>query len=270
MKKRMGKEVLCALTAAGIMCAAQTAAAVTLDDLGLSDAQKAALAALINAPASSPGIAFGSPVGFGMDYGQLAISIGGATVPKSQQASIGKADGSMSLGAGLGDAKKYLGLEVTANLISLRGGFAEDGSLNTKLHFSLPQQSAMALGVENIGRWGDAKNGYSSAYAAYTKFFELTPGAANSLPLSVNIGVGDGRFHSSGKSGLSAFGGVALFPTSRFSVIADYTGRDLNAGVSYVPFLRTPLTITLGLVNLTEKDNQDVQFSGGLGYSYRF
>jgi len=266
-----------ALVASGLvfgLVAAQSAQAQVLNpsDLGLTPAQARALLDSANAPAGSPGIAFGSPVAFGADFGTVFAGIGGNTLPKAASSPY---DGGMAVGFGLGNATKYVGLETSVSIISLRDSgpndsFAHDGSVALKLHKSLPGSAAFAVGVENIGRWGNAKSGRSSVFAVGTKVFKLAPNASNKLPLAVNLGIGDNRFEDVGKSGSGFFGGVAFLPFSQMSVIADWTGRDLNAGVSVSPLRKYPLTVTVGAINLTENNNNSVEFSGGLGYSWSF
>ena len=262
--------VACGVVAGSVISGAASAA--TLADLGLSDAQAQALMNRLNAPKSSPGIAFGSPVAFGMGWGQLGVGIGGATADSPANDDL---DGSMSVSFGLGDAQKWVGLETTANIISLTNNapgsdFGEDGSFNLKLHTALPGRAAFAVGVQNVGRWGGAEGGSSSVYAAATKFFELSQNPNKPLPLAVNVGIGDNRFENNGGDGASLFGSVALVPHQQMSVIADWTGRDLNAGVSLVPLRQYPLTLSLGVINLAERLGNDTEFAGGIGYSFRF
>lgn len=256
---------------------AQTTQALNISDLGLSPAQAQALLDASNAPAGAPGIVFGSPAAFGADWGTVFAGVGGSTLPK---ANANDYDGSMAVGFGLGDAVKYVGLETVVNIISLRDSgpndsFGHDGNVGLKLHKSLPGGAAFAIGIENIGRWGAPKSaaggaGRSSVYAVGTKVFHLAPNSGNKLPLSVNVGIGDNRFEDTGKSGSGFFGGIAFLPFSQLSIIADWTGIDLNAGISVAPLRNYPLTVTMGAINLTENNNTDVEFAGSLGYSWFF
>ena len=65
------------------------------------------------------------------------------------------------------------------------------------------------------------------------------------------------------------FGGLAFSPIEMLSLIADWTGRDLNLGVSVVPARQIPLVISLGAINVTE-EYQEVLFAGSIGYSFNF
>ncbi|WP_205527327.1 hypothetical protein [Solimonas sp. K1W22B-7] len=222
-----------------------------------------------NAPAAAPGLSLGSPIGFGASWGDVGIGVGGQTLDDSNSDDV---DGSAALVVGLGDADKYVGLEAVVDVISLREDFGDDGAFALKLHTNLPGGAAFAVGVENIGRWGRAEGGRSSVYAVGTKFFNLS-----SMPLAVNLGIGDNRFNDAGDTGANVFGGLALYVHPQFSLIADWIGSSLNLGVSALPFRSIPLVLTLGALNVTGEDvgsgNQaidDTEFGGALGYTFRF
>lgn len=261
---------------------------LTLTDLGLSEAQARALTSALNAPAASPGMSFGSPVGFGADWGEIGVALGGQTLPDDNP-NPHSLDGSFAATFGFGNAQKYVGLEATVNIISLRKNFGDDGALGAKLHTTLPGRSAVAVGVENVGRWGTARNGKASIYAVGSKFFNLNPSSDdNPVPLAVNLGVGDNAFNKvrlhcvapgacfdEVDNGASVFGGFALYPIPQLSVIADWTGRSLNLGVSVTPFRSVGLVGTLGALNVTStyqgrQFGDSTEFGAGIGYNFSF
>jgi len=53
-------------------------------------------------------------------------------------------------------------------------------------------------------------------------------------------------------------------------LIADHTGRDLNAGVSVVPFNRFPMSLTVGVTNLLEQDGFSRAVIGSAGFGLKF
>jgi hypothetical protein len=247
---------------------ATNAFAVSAGDLGLSESQIQAILDGASAPAGAPGITSGSPAAFGLDWGQAAAAIGGNTLPKTSSDDY---DGSMSVAAGLGDASKYVGLEVAYSVNSLRSNFGDEGAAALKLHTNLPGRAAFAVGVENVARFGpDTKRGRSSVYAVGTKVFDLLPQEANSIPVAVNLGIGDNRFQDANDTGANVFGGVSAIVHPQLSLIADWTGRDLNAAVSVLPFKAYPLTVGVGAINLAKRNNADVEFAGSIGYLFRF
>lgn len=260
--------LLAASCAAALTLVAQSAQAqgITVDQLGVSEAQFAALTQGSETRAiSSPGVSFGSPVAFGAGWGTAGVGIGGSTQEQRPGSKAKDYDGSAGVVFGIGNPVKSIGLETTINVISLRSSFGDSGSANLKLHTALPGGMAFAVGVENVGRWGDAKATSSSVFAVGTKVLN-----ASKMPVVLNVGVGDNRFNDGDSDGAGVFGSVAVLPTSYLSLIADYTGTALNAGVSVAPFRLIPLTVTLGATNVTGRNNTDPQFSGGLGYSFSF
>lgn len=245
---------------------------ISLEELNLPEEILQQLRDQITAPKGAPGIAFGSPVAFGAAWGDLYAGIGGQTLPE-ENANGQDVDGSLALGFGLGNASKSIGLDTTIGVISLEDEFAEDGNVSFKLHAALPNQSAFAIGIENTARWGAGENGQSSIYAVYSKLWGPTL-FGKKRPLATSVGVGSQRFvdvdDAGNKEGLGVFASTALQVNRRVSTILDWTGVDLNAGVSVVPFRTLPVTLTVGAINLTENNGVDVEFSGGIGYSYNF
>lgn len=258
-----------ALLAASMLAPVGSAVAQpSLDSLGLSGDAQRAIRALISRPASSPASSFGSPIAFGSNLGDVFFAIGGTeTLPGAAD----DYDGGAAVGFGLGDAKKAIGAEITVGIISLQDDFGGDGNIGFKVHTLLSDTVSVAVGAENLGRWGDAEGGESSHYAAIAKAWQLRSGTPeNPLTLITNIGVGDNRFDDFGESDTGLFGSAALYFTPQVGGVLDWTGRQLNAGVSIVPFRHFPMNITLGAANVTEENNQDVQFTGSLGFSFNF
>jgi len=254
--------VATALMAAG----AAFAVGPTTDQITPSDAQREATFASAGVKPTktqaSPTVAFGSPIGFGLNKSQLAVGIGGQTTDGS---GANHFDGSMGVALGLGNSADSLGFELTANLISLRDNFGEDGSFNAKIHHMLNATTSVAVGAESFGGWGEARESRISSYAALTTV--VNPG----LPVVLNVGAGTNRFASNNDtSSTGVFGSIAVIPTDRLSFVLDHTGIDTNVAVSVVPVSSLPVTLTLGYVNLQERESLSREFAGGLGYLYRF
>lgn len=248
--------------------------AIKIEELKLPASIMQQLRDQLAAPKGSQGIAFGSPVAFGAQWGELYAGIGGETLTEEISTEGQEVDGSVAIGFGVGNARRSIGLDTTIGLISLTEGLAKDGNVSFKLHASLPKQSAFAVGLENTGRWGDAKvNSNSSVYAVYSKFWAPTL-FGQIRPVATSLGVGTERFvdvnEAANKDGIGVFGSAAILINTRMSTILDWTGVDLNAGLSFLTSRRVPITLTFGLINLTENRDRDVEFSAGIGYSYSF
>jgi hypothetical protein len=54
------------------------------------------------------------------------------------------------------------------------------------------------------------------------------------------------------------------------NLIAEWTGQDLNLGVSIVPFREIPLVITPALADVTNNAGDGARFVLGIGYGFSF
>ena len=258
-----------ALLAAGLLAPPGSAIAQpTLDSLGLSGEAQRAIRALLTRPATTPGASFGSPIAFGANLGDVFVGVGGTeTLPGAPD----DYDGGALVGFGLGDAKRAIGAEITVGIVSVQDEFGEDGNIGFKVHSMLTDTVSVAVGAENLGRFGDVEGTETSHYLALAKAWKLRPGVPeNPLTLITNIGVGDNRFDDFGEDSKGVFGSMAVYFTRQVGGILDWNGRQLNAGVSFVPFRSFPMNVTVGAANVTEENNQDVQFSGSVGFSFNF
>lgn len=276
------------IMSAGLLASAALSATGVASAAGyeLSDAQKRAIVALLTAPKAAPGIGIGVPTGFGAGSGQVYAAIGGTTTEKSGSSDDG-VDGSATLGMGFGDANEFLALEIQANIISLTDNapgsdFGEEGSFSAKLSRNVGRTSAISVGAENIGTWGDSLDGTDpSAYIAFTTVKALSDNPSNPLTFSFTIGAGTERFQEVDNnvtdSGPGVFAAAALAVHRQVGLIADYNGNYASAGISLVPLRSYPLTVTLSAVNVNGVDQADggtqsgdTEFGGSLGYSWNF
>ncbi len=125
----------------------------------------AKLAEVVVAPSAS----ISTPIGFGANFGQIF----GGFAFQSRTRFTNQADGGLALGVGLGEPQKIVGLDVTMAILSLFGDNAGRGSFSFKIHRSLPEGFAVALGFENAINWGGTDAG-SSIYGVVSKFFQFT------------------------------------------------------------------------------------------------
>lgn len=264
------------VTAALFACAAAgpiSAQAQSLASLGLSQAQINAIRADFGAPAGEPGLTFGSPAAYGSNWGQIGVGVGGSTLSNNDEQNE---DGSASIVFGLGNSLDWVGFETVITAISLRDEFGEDGGIDFKLHHQMPEQRmSIAVGAENAVVWGrpDDNDVDPSFYGVVSKRVDLGIGGTKRVPFVANLGLGNERFvddFDQDPSGVNVFGGIAVGVFKRTSWIVDWTGVLLNSALSVAPFRNVPLTVTAGAVNLNERDGEDVEFAGGVGYTYIF
>lgn len=220
------------------------------------------------APASS----FLTPTAYGADWGDvyvgLAASIGTANRGRDS-------DGSASVGFGLGDATRYLGLEINSSINSLRG-FADDGTVGFKLHRVFPSASnlAVAFGWENPIKWGSARIEPETFYGVVSRRFDLQPGQANPVPLTVSLGAGTGAYRSTGSianntNGINFFGSLGLRIQPEISLISSWTGSGLGFAASAAPF-ENPFVFTVGIADVTDNTPDGTRITGSVGYGYTF
>jgi hypothetical protein len=183
-------------------------------------------------------------------------------------------DGILTFGGGLGDPSTYVGLDVTVNILDTYDDFAQDRSLSLKLHRRLPLRSALAVGYENI--WHTAgTDGGSSRYVVGSTVIKLRERLG--VPLGsvvVSLGVGTDRFLSEerfarGENGVNLFGSAAVRVLRPVNAVANWTGQDLNLGLSIAPVRRWPVVITPALVDVTGAAGDGARFSvsAGIGHT---
>ena len=222
------------------------------------------------APRSSPGSSFLVPSAYGADWGDAFVGLSGVTA--GNQTDL---DGSASLGMGFGDAVDNIGVEVSVGIISLNG-FADDGIVGFKLHKVFPEANnlAVALGWSNAAKWGDARNSPDTFYGVVTQRFDLDPGEANPVPLTVSLGAGTGSFRSrgallAGNNDLNFFGSVGVRVIPELSVISSWNGSSVGVAASVAPF-DIPLVMTAGFSDVMDSTVTGTRFNASLGYSFSF
>lgn len=231
-------------------------------------------------PLVAPAIAIGVPTAYGADWGDVFAGVGFQARTRFRD----DVDGGAVVGIGLGDARKLVGLEVA---VAQFGTFRSccRGSLSLKLHRALPTLDAsVAVGWENVTGWGHMEgeelftDGGESFYGAATKVFALS--RTNPFrTFTATLGVGNGRFRTESdiledfeadgdedNTTVNVFGSAAWRFADRFSAIGSWTGQDLAAGLSAVPFDNVPLVATAAFADVTTEP----RFIAGLAYGFGF
>lgn len=213
-----------------------------------------------------PGSSVGSPSAFGADWGDVFAGFSF----QERTRFTDKADGAVVAGFGIGDAQKLVGLEVAVTVFDLIDDTFQDGGISFKLHHDFGDGFAVAAGVENAIIWGGLDTN-SSAYGVVSKVFRFKDATQPFSSLTVNLGLGGGRFRSEddvfdGDDSINVFGSAGLRVIEPISVIADWTGQDLNLGVSLVPFRNIPLTITPAIADVTSNAGDGARFVLSIGY----
>ncbi len=235
----------------------------------------------------SPGMTIFNPSAFGADNNTIFVS--GSYQSRTRRSN--SSDGELGIGIGLGDASSFLGAEIsyTINSFGRSQGFGS-GSFNAKVHRRLSDDFSLALGWNQFAdvRFGNGISGVpqpfdypkNSYYAAATKVFATTDNIDSFLSrIALTAGVGGGQFLSedtllrtpigTNPSGLGVFGSAGFRIAKPLSAVIEWTGQDLAAGLSYVPFEGFPLVISPSFRDLTGAGNGS-RFVLGTGLAYTF
>jgi len=221
-------------------------------------------------PWTFPGINISSPTGYGANWG--AVFIGGGYQNRARFTDTG--DGALGAGLGLGDSKEYVGVQVDVSILSLNN--ADRGGLTLKLHRMLPYNFGIAFGVENVASWGGTSDAPRSYYGSISRVFLLSPDPEEVFSaLTLTAGVGSGRFQSEsnvllGRDSVGVFGSAALRVAEPLSFIADWTGQDLNLGLSITPLREWGLFINPSIADVTGNAGNGVRYLIGVGFAYIF
>ncbi|MDJ0706905.1 MAG: S-layer homology domain-containing protein [Leptolyngbyaceae cyanobacterium MO_188.B28] len=215
-----------------------------------------------------PGSSIGIPTAFGADWGD--VFVGGSFQERTRFTQT--ADGAVGLGFGLGDAQKLVGLELSVAFVDLEGDTFQDGGFSFKVHRQLPWGVAIAGGVENVATFGDP-DGDQSGYGVVSKVWQFDQPSQPFSTLTTSVGLGGGRFRQEvdlDEDIVNVFGSVGLRVVEPVSAIVEWSGQDLNAGLSIAPFRNIPLVITPAAADITGNAGDGVRFILGVGFGANF
>lgn len=193
-----------------------------------------------SAPSLSPGV----PSAFIAGWGDYFVGVSGATRGRVRD----QVDGSLGIGIGIGDMAEAVALELSLNIASLNR-FGSNGTFDAKLGRMLVSNPTFRLGasvgVVNVAEWGDDPKADPNPYGVLTAAWPLRPDDPQfTQTLQISAGAGGETFGFNGaNAGGFASVGVELLPNVGIS--AGWSGRGGNAGLSWVPFKRTPLTLSV-------------------------
>ena len=195
-----------------------------------------------SAPSLSPGV----PSAFIAGWGDYFISANGST-PGARP----DVDGGLSVGFGVGDAAKAVALEVDLNITSFKN-FGQTGGFDAKLGRIVVNKPGFRLGasvgVVNVATWDTGNDGADpepSVYGVVTAAWPLRPNNQSfKQTLQVSAG-GGGETWGYDNADAGGFASVGVEVLPNLGVAAGWSGRGVNAGLSFVPFKRTPLTVSL-------------------------
>ncbi|MGL6132166.1 MAG: hypothetical protein ACRCZ9_11205, partial [Fusobacteriaceae bacterium] len=188
-------------------------------------------------------------------------------------------DGALAFGMGFGDANKVGGsASIGVGSIDPRDGGAfnrGDFNINAGHHFK-KYGLGVSAGMIGLDLWhADSTNGDKQDPSFYTAATKLFPN--DFVPMALTLGFGNNSFadinteDSDRKDEIGGFGALAFYVLPQLSFIVDYTSNVLTTGISAVPFPQYPISVNLGVTNLTEQGpNDKVAAIGSIAAAYIF
>lgn len=227
---------------------------------------------------AAPAITIGTPSGFGAEWRDAMVGFGYQATTRLHN----RPDGVAAFAFGVGDADKLAALEVAIASYGTARTCCR-GGMSFKAHHTFPWDLGVAVGWENGAVWGpinsdpaEVTDAGRSVYGVASKVFLFRGQLANPYrALTVSAGVGNGRFRTeddiiAGKKNVNAFGSVSYRFSRPVSVVADWTGQDLGAGVSWLPFHDYAFVVMPGVVDLTTKPRFVLGTALGFDYAAMF
>ena len=218
----------------------------------------------------SPSLTFATPSAFGATWGDVFLGASAATTGKART----QPDGSISMGFGLGDARKLVGLELGYNIGSIKN-FGYNGTFDLKanriVYAKGNTQIAAAAGWKSFAqhvKWESVRP--SGAYGVVTSYTLLKPNdTVNKMPISFSVGAGGGDFRT-GNASTGVFAGVGVQVHPQIGVGMGWSGVGFNVGASFVPISTIPLTINAVGADLTDTSLGGTVFVLSIGYGFNF
>lgn len=219
----------------------------------------------------APGSSLGSPAASGAGGGDYFGGFGF----QERTRFTSRPDGGMGVGTGFGDPETGPALELAlTSFSSVRHAPMSIGGLSFKVHHRDTQHLLLfAVGIENAIRWGNTDGG-TSVYGTMGRVFVLRPADDATLGvLSASIGVGNGRFRSeadvhNNRSTVGVFGGLGLRLIPSVAAVADWTGQDLDAGLTITPFPGRGIVGSIGFADVTRRAGNGPRFIMSIGYGF--
>ena len=222
-------------------------------------------------PRLGPAASVSVPTAYGVDAGELFVGV----AYQGRTRYTEESDAAVVAGVGFG-TRRVLAAEVALTSYStIRGTPLETGAVSVRLHRAVGSSTSVAVGWENAVRWGGTDDD-GSLYAVGTRMVPLRRDPARRFGLAVfSLGVGNGRFRleeddRDGNETVNVFGAVGVRVTEPLSVMADWTGQDLNLAASLIPIRRVPLVVTAGVADLTGLAGDGARFILSVGYGLSF
>jgi len=184
-------------------------------------------------------------------------------------------DGGMILGMGYGDPNK-IGGDISLSIGSVNpsdGGAFNRGALNLSVgHNFTDYLLGVSFGIDGINLWHDNDDDHDTNPSMYLSTTKLIPN--DIAPMTFTVGVGNNNYAKVNETGdkkdkIYPFVSGAIYLMPQLSLIGDYTSKIATVGVSFVPFPRLPIAMSLGAYDITKERKEDkVSLIGTLSMAF--
>ncbi|NTV93505.1 MAG: hypothetical protein HGA72_09700 [Chlorobiaceae bacterium] len=219
-----------------------------------------------------------TPTGWGASYGILYFG-GGTTTPQVYSVHT---DADAGAGFGLGNPEKNLGLELSVDMMDVSK--QDNFSYGFKVHRIIANGTSIGFGGLNLFPEKKKSDADESFYFAISHAVQGLPSDynKNESKLHLNLGVGNGMFSKmspedikagNGRHGTYVFGSTAYEIFKATNAIVEWSGMNLNAGISTGLFSlsqNVPVTLTIAAADLTKYTADGVRLSVGLSGAILF
>lgn len=236
-----------------------------------------------------PGSTAGSPTAYGPGWGDGYAGVGFThraryAPERPLEDALDSADGAVSVGFGVGTPRELFGLDVNvASYSTVRRGFGNRIGVSFKAHRVLGDYWGIAVGYENAIRRGGV-DAEPSLFAVVSRVWYDDDEGGPFHSLTASLGIGNGRFRreediAAGRETVNVFAAAGVQVFRLLSIVADWTGQDLAAGISTVPFELSflpervrdiPLVVTVALAELTGSAGDGARLIIGVGLAFRW
>ncbi|MGL5098895.1 MAG: hypothetical protein ACRC6U_02490 [Fusobacteriaceae bacterium] len=239
---------------------------------GASDKPLIYLAENFDEMATLPGFSMGAPSGLVGSYGVAFMGL-------SARRDSNDTDGALAFGMGFGDSDKIGGsASIGVGSIDPRdGGAFNRGNFNINAGHNFKKHGlGVSAGMNGVDLWhADSTDGDKQDPSFYLAATKLLPN--DYIPMAFTAGLGNNSFadinieNRDRKDEIGGFAAAAFYLLPQLSFIADYTSNVLTTGISVVPFPQYPVSVNLGITNLTEQGpNDKVAALGSVAAAYIF
>ncbi|MEM9485325.1 MAG: hypothetical protein AAGA83_16760, partial [Cyanobacteria bacterium P01_F01_bin.116] len=148
------------------------------------------------------------------------------------------------------------------------------GGFNVKLHRRLAEDWSVALGWEGIITTDSPVDFKDSIYGSVSHLIRTRDSIEQPFSrVALTAGVGSGRFRTEDdvlddRDTVGVFGSVAVRVAEPVSAIVEWTGQDLAAGLSVVPFKDLPIVLLPAVRDITGAGD-GARFVMGAGVSFK-